>query len=108
MQLSGWEKEFAREAKFKYLGGIGIGMGGAVSAKSLVEMGAVAKDLIKGLDQAAENIVRNDELSASVIEKTSKPMISQKWLYTLVGNFSWRFQAFKNGVYLMLNDKPYN
>jgi len=100
-------EQFAEEAGFKYLGGVAIGMGGAVSGKSLAEMGGMAEDLIKGLDQAADDIVRNHRLSDSVIEKTSKPMISQKWLYTLVGNLNWRFQAFQNGVYSKINDKPY-
>lgn len=100
-------EQFAKEAKFKYLGGIAIGMGGAVSGKSLAEMGGMAKNLIEGLDQAADDIVRDHRLSDSVIEKTSKPLISQKWLYTLIGNFSWRFQGFQNGVYRKMNDKPY-
>ena len=100
-------QEFAKEAKLKYLGGIAVGMGGAVSGKSLAEMGGMARDLIEGLDQAAEDIVKNQKLSDSVIEKTSKPMFSQKWLYTLGGNLGWRFQALKNGVYRKLNDKPY-
>jgi multimeric flavodoxin WrbA len=100
-------EEFAREAKLKYLGGIAVGMGGAVSGKALSEMGGMAKDLIEGLDQAADDIVRNHQLSNTVIEKTSKPLISQKWLYTLVGNLNWRFQAFKNGVYRKINDQPY-
>ncbi|MFP4372504.1 MAG: NAD(P)H-dependent oxidoreductase, partial [Halanaerobium sp.] len=51
-------QEFARKAKLKYLGGIAIGMGGAVSGKSLSEMGGMAKDLLEGLDQAADDIVR--------------------------------------------------
>jgi multimeric flavodoxin WrbA len=101
-------EQFAEEADFKYLGGIAIGMGGAISSKSLSELRGMAKDLIKGLDQAADDIVRNHRLSASVIEKTSKPLFSQKWLYTLLGNFNWRFQAFQNGVYRKLNDRPYN
>lgn len=100
-------QEFARQAKLKYLGGISVGMGGAVSGKSLSEMGGMAKDLIEGLDQAVEDIVRERQLSDFVIEKTSKPMISQKWLYTLVGNLSWRFQALKNGVYRKMKDQPY-
>ncbi len=100
-------KEFAREAKLKYLGGIAIGMGGAVSGQSLSEMGGMAKDLVTGLEQAVENIVRNQIISDSAIEKTSKPLISQKWLYTLAGNFNWRFQALKNGVYLKINARPY-
>lgn len=100
-------QEFAREAKLKYLGGIAVGMGGAVSSKALSEMGGMAEDLIEGLNQAAEDIVRNHKLSDSVIKKTSKPLISQKWLYTLVGNFNWRFQALKNGVYRKINDQPY-
>ena len=99
-------QEFAKGAKLKYLGGIAVGMGGTVSGKSLSEMGGMVKNLVEGLDQAAEDIVKNQELSDSVIEKTSKPMISQKWLYTLGGNLGWRFQAFKNGVYKKLNDKP--
>ncbi len=100
-------QEFAEEAKLKYLGGIAVGMGGMVSGKSLAEMGGTAKNLIEGLDQAVEDIVKNQRLSDSVIEKTSKPMISQKWLYTLGGNLGWRFQALKNGVYRKLNDQPY-
>jgi hypothetical protein len=70
-------------------------------------MGGTAKNLIEGLDQAVEDIVKNQRLSDSVIDKTSKPMISQKWLYTLGGNLGWRFQALKNGVYRKLNDQPY-
>ncbi|MFW6281157.1 MAG: NAD(P)H-dependent oxidoreductase [Halanaerobium sp.] len=100
-------EQFAEEAKLKYLGGISVGMGGAVSGQSLDEMGRMAEDLFKGLDRAADDIVRNHRLSDSVIEKTSKPMISQKWLYTLIGNFNWRFQALKNGVYMKINDRPY-
>ena len=100
-------EEFAKEADFKYLGGIAVGMGGAVSGKSLSEMGGMVNDLVQGLDQAAEDILKNKKLSASVTEKTSKPMISQKWLYTLIGDFSWKFQALKNGVYLKMNDRPY-
>jgi len=100
-------EEFAREAKVKYLGGIAVGMGGAVSGKSLSEMGSMTKDLTKGLDQAAENIVSNQKILDSAVKNTSKPMISSKWLYTLVGNFNWRFQALKNGVYRKMNDKPY-
>lgn len=100
-------EQFAKEAHFKYLGGIAVGMGGAVSGKYLSEMGRMTEDLIKGLDQAAEDIVRNKKLSDFVIENTSKPMISQKWLYTLVGDFFWKFQALKNGVYRKMNDQPY-
>ena len=100
-------QQFVREAKLKYLGGISVGMGGAISGQSLAEMGGTAKNLIEGLDQAVEDIVKNQRLSDSVIEKTSKPMISQKWLYTLGGNLGWRFQALKNGVYRKLNDQPY-
>lgn len=100
-------EQFAKEAEFKYLGGISIGMGGAVSGRSLLKMGGMAKDLVEGLDRAADDIVRNHRFSDSVIEKTSKSMISPRWLYTLIGNFSWRFQAFQNGVYRKMNDKPY-
>ena len=100
-------EEFAKEADFKYLGGIAVGMGGAVSGKSLSEMGGMVNDIIQGLDQAAEDILKNKKLSTYVIEKTSNPMVSQKWLYTLIGDFSWKFQALKNGVYLKMNDRPY-
>ncbi|TDO73379.1 flavodoxin-like protein [Halanaerobium saccharolyticum] len=100
-------EQFAKEAGFKYLGGISIGMGGVVSGRSLLEMGGMSSDLIKGLERAADDIVRSHRFSDSVIEKTSKPMISPKWIYTLVGNFSWRYQAFQNRVYRKMNDKPY-
>ncbi|MEC9490924.1 MAG: hypothetical protein UMU04_08225 [Halanaerobiales bacterium] len=100
-------EQFAQAAGFKYLGGISIGMGEAVSGRSLLEMGRMANDLIKGLERAADDIVRNHRFSDSVIEKTSKAMISPRWLYTLIGNFSWRFQGFQNGVYRKMNDKPY-
>lgn len=100
-------QEFVEEAKLKYLGGIAVGMGGAVNGKSLAEMGSMSKDLVKGLDQAADDIVKNRKLSDSVVENTSKPMISLKWLYTLGGNLGWRFQALKNGVYRKMYDKPY-
>ena len=100
-------KEFAKEAKFEYLGGISVGMGGAISGQSLSEMRGMAKNLIEGLELAADEIVKNRQVSEKVYKKISKPLISQKWLYTLIGNLSWRFQALKNGVYRKINDKPY-
>jgi len=56
-------EEFAKEADFKYLGGIAVGMGGAVSGKSLSEMGGMVNDLVQGLDQAAEDILKNKKFS---------------------------------------------
>ncbi|MFN2340060.1 MAG: NAD(P)H-dependent oxidoreductase [Halanaerobium sp.] len=100
-------EQFALEAGIKYLGGIAVGMGVVVNGKPLKEMGGIVKNLVEGLDQAAEEIVNKKQLSDSVIEKTSKPMIPKKWLYILVGHFCWRFQAFKNGVYTKIKDKPY-
>ena len=100
-------EQFALETGIKYLGGIAVGMGVAVNGKPLKEIGGMVKNLVKGLDQAAEEIVNKKQLSDSVIEKTSKPLMPKKWLYTLVGDLSWRFQAFKNGVYTKLNDRPY-
>ncbi|RQD77294.1 MAG: NAD(P)H dehydrogenase, partial [Halanaerobium sp. MSAO_Bac5] len=56
-------KEFAKEAGFNYLGGIAIGMGGLINGKALSEMGGIAKNLIKGLDLAADDLLNNQKIS---------------------------------------------
>lgn len=100
-------EEFALSTGFKFLGAIAIGMGGAVSGRSLNELGRMAKNLREGLDQAAVEIMNKEKISQSTLNKIAEPMISPKFLYTLGGNLSWKVQALKNGVYSKLNARPY-
>jgi len=100
-------KNFAEKTGVKWLGGIAVGMGAAISGRPLEELGSMFNDLKNGLDLAAADAAESEMISKKALEKLNKPLISQKWMYLLVGNIGWIIDAFKNRVVLKLNRKPY-
>jgi hypothetical protein len=66
----------------------------------------MARNIIKSLDRAANDIVEKETLSKEAIDLMARPLISV-WMYLLFAGFGWKSQAKKHGVGQRINDCPY-
>ncbi len=95
-------KEFSKQIGWQWLGGLAVGMGAAVNENSLINKSRIVKDVIKKLDYIYINLKEDNNMDLIEVQ----PSIP-KWLYIFMGNMGWRYQAFKNGEWNSLSDKPY-
>jgi len=99
-------KIFSREVGFEWKGALSLGMGGAIGGRSLEERGGMVRNVIKGLDLAAQALAEGEDIPNEAIklfEKKFIPII----LYTKMGNLGWNQQAKKYGVRKKIKDQPY-
>ncbi len=99
-------KEFSDSAGFKWLGGLSMGMGGAVNGKPLLKAGGMVRNIRKALDLTAASIVVGESIPEEAFTLMSKKLIP-KWLYLFIGNSSWKRQAKMYGAKDKLYDRPY-
>ena len=99
-------KEFASEAGFKWLGGLALGGGPAVQSSELTKIGGMAKNIMRSLDTAANDIVEKEALSHEAVELIARPLVPA-WMYLFIAGFEWKIQAKKHGVSRSINDCPY-
>jgi hypothetical protein len=88
------------------MGGIQKGGGGLIHGKDLNEMGRMAEDLKKGLELAANELKKGENVSEKALKLISKLPISNK-MYRAMGNIGWRTQALGNWNVFNMKDKPY-
>lgn len=99
-------EKFAKDTKFKWLGGLTLGMGEAIHGKPLDEAGGMVRNVKKSLDIATSSLIKDEEISEEAWDLMRKPFIS-KWLYILMGNIGWKRQAKKHDTVKKLKDKPH-
>jgi hypothetical protein len=97
---------FARQAGFRFLGCLALGMGGAVGHRELAKAGGVVRRQVRALALAADRLAAGEEIPAAVIGLMGRAMMP-RWFYTLAGNWGWRREAWKNRTYSRLSDRPY-
>ncbi len=97
---------FARQAGFRPLGCLALGMGGAVGNRQLAKAGGIVRHQVKALALAADHLAAGREIPAAVIALMGKAMMP-RWFYTLAGNWGWRWDAWKNKTSSRLADRPY-
>ena len=100
-------KIFSKDCGFAWKGGIAVGGGGVINGRPLKERGGVVRNIVKGLDIAAQALVDGKDIPQEAIDLISKQMIPGA-LYRFFGNFGWKVQARRYGVKKKLNDKPYS
>jgi hypothetical protein len=94
--------QFAIEMSWEWKGSLAVGMGAAINGTQLIEPKGMVKNIVQELDNVYDKLIHtSDSIIAS-----AEPSIP-KWLYIVMGNMGWRYQAFKNGVWNELKDKPY-
>jgi len=99
-------KIFAREVGFEWRGALSLGMGGAIGGRSLEERGGMVRNVIKGLDLAAQALAEGKDIPEEAIELFGKRFIPIS-LYTKGGNMGWNKQAKKYGARKKIKDQPY-
>jgi len=99
-------QRFALAASLEWVGGLALGMSGAVSGKRLTEQGGMVRNIIKSLDLTVEALVENKPVPDEAIRLMAKPLIP-KIMYTAMGNLGWRQQAKRYGARKKLRDRPY-
>ncbi|TXT59478.1 MAG: hypothetical protein BAJALOKI1v1_1410002 [Promethearchaeota archaeon] len=97
---------FANAMNFQWRGGIKLGGGEAIHGICLEERGGMVRNQIKGLDGAAEALLRDDAIPQEVIDLIAREIIP-KGLYKGMGNMGWRIRALKHWNMFNLKKKPY-
>lgn len=88
---------FARRMGMRWMGGLMLGGGGAISGKTLESRGFMVRNVRRSLDIAAGNLSRGEEISDEAKRLMEKKLIPHK-LYTAMGNMGWKRQGKKNDV----------
>jgi len=97
---------FARQAGFRWAGGLALGMGEAVAARPLAEAGAMVHNVVRALDLSAGALAGGEDIPGEARALMRKPFIPAG-LYRWMGNSSWKRQARRNGVTEPLIARPY-
>jgi hypothetical protein len=99
-------QQFAKAANLRWAGGLARGGGQPLSGQVLEEAGGMARDAVAALDLAAEALAAAQPIPEEAVTRMAQPMIPLR-LYTAMGDFGWRQQAWRNGVYRQLRAKPF-
>lgn len=99
-------RRFAKAAGMEWVGGLALGMGGALSGKPLEDQGGMVRSVVKSLNLAVEALANDESIPDEAIGLMAKPLIPA-WMYTTIGNIGWRRQAKRYGTRKKLHDRPY-
>jgi hypothetical protein len=99
-------RQFAREAGFKWSGGLALGGGELIAGKPLAAMGRMVRNVTGSLDLTADALANGTEVPEHAIRLMGKPSIPG-WLYTFMGSLRWLSTARKARALTKLWAKPY-
>ncbi len=99
-------KNFAAYFEMEWAGGFSIGMGGVIDGKSIEARGMTAP-IAEAMDLICSSVIKKESVPEMAYSLIEKPLIPGKWLYTFMGNLSWKLQALKNGVFCRLRSRPF-
>jgi len=88
---------FARDAGFRWAGGLSVGGGSAVHGTELVKLGGMARNLRKALELTANALVDGGNVPTEAKELTNKGVVAP-WLLRFIVNRNWKRQSRKNGI----------
>jgi hypothetical protein len=94
-------RSFAHQAGFSWAGGLALGAGEAIKGKPLHESGGMAQNVIAALDLAAEALSAGKAVPQEAVDLMAEPLVPA-WMYRMMGNLGWRFQAFQRGTWRQL------
>jgi len=97
---------FAKQAGFRFLGCLALGMGGAIGNRPLAKAGGMVRHQVKALQQAADFLGKGEEIPTEVIALMGKAMMP-RWFYNLAAHWGWKRSARKHGVSRCLDDHPF-
>jgi len=97
---------FAKQAGFRFLGCLALGMGGTIGNRPLAKAGGLVRHQVKALTQAATYLAEVEEIPEAVIKLMGKAMMP-RWFYNLAADWGWKRTAKKYGNSGRLHDTPY-
>jgi hypothetical protein len=98
--------EFALETGYQWLGGLALGMGGAIDGKPLARLSRMARNVRKALDLTAAALDHGLPVPGEAVDLFGRPMMP-RWLYIAAGNWGWKRLAKRNGVRDRIMARPY-
>lgn len=90
-------REFAQETGITWVGGLPVGMGGAINGKALVEAGGMLRNVVKALDLVVTSLNAGSGFPEESLRLTTKALFPA-WLYVFFGNMSFKQLGKKNGL----------
>jgi hypothetical protein len=99
-------RKFALECGFEWAGGLALGGGQSISRGRLEKAGGKVRNVKKALDLAAAALAKGEAMPEEAVTLMAEPMVP-KWLYLLIGNIGWYWQARKKGCWERLDRRPY-
>jgi len=99
-------RQFADEAGYMWMGGLALGMGGAIDGRPLADCGRMVRNVVKALDLTASALDRGEPISSEAVDLMAREFFP-RWLYIVMGNWGWKRQARKYGVRQELFARPY-
>lgn len=99
-------KNFGDRNNFKWLGGLAMGCGPAISGRPVEQLGGMTSNIVKALDVAADSIASNKAIPQEAEELMSKKLFPI-WMYLVLGNRNWKTLAKRFNAEKDLYAKPY-
>jgi putative NADPH-quinone reductase len=88
---------FARDAGYRWVGGLTVGGGAAIGGRDLNECGGMMRNLRSALDMTAKAMEQKDDVPEEARELTNKG-IAPPWMYNWIVNRRWKQETRRNGV----------
>ncbi|MDX2179709.1 MAG: hypothetical protein SFV18_08965 [Bryobacteraceae bacterium] len=91
-------RHFARRSGYEWAGGLPLGGGAAIDPMvPLDAQHGPAEHVKRALDLAAECLANGRPISLEAVETMAKSPLPDS-IYRFMGDFGWRYQAYKNGL----------
>lgn len=99
-------RQFARQTKLVWAGGLALGAGGVIAGKPLEKIKGVARHAIKSLDQTADALSKNLPVPEKAVELMARQLIPS-WLYRIISHIQFLTRARRYGTLKMLKRRPF-
>lgn len=97
---------FARDAGLKWKGGLALGGGPMIDGRPLGEVGNLARNARRALEQAAEALNNGNAVPDEAIDLMARQSLPRA-LYIAFSNRGWKKQARLHGVGRSIEDQPF-
>ncbi len=99
-------RRFAAETGMEWLGGLGLGMGGAIGGKPLETLGFMTRNVRKSFDLAAAALSAGEALPQEAVDLMAKRLMPAR-LYLWIANVGFKRAARKHKILEKIDDRPY-
>jgi len=101
-------EQFALEAGFTWVGGVGLGGGGVIHGQTLENIrSGPSYAVVAALSEIGQSLLAGDPISDAQVAAVAQPMMSRR-MYILAGTIGWMWQASSHGVRRDMWQQPYN